>query len=272
LNECQVDLHIHSKYSDGTLTVDEIISVALEANLHLVAIADHNTIIGSKELLKKCEDTLLKAVAAVELDAYDHGRNIHVLAYDFDVTNIAFNEFIVENRRKLDGISIELIKKMSLSHPCSALSLASYQAYAYDPLKGGWKALHYFKDLGITKDLYEGMLLYDAYECSYESAGFLSVAEVCSLIKSAGGYAILAHPGVTFKNEPLEDYLVASHLSGIDGIECYYPKHSKAVETQCIAFCKTHGLYITSGSDCHGGFGNIAIGAFKTEKKDLVLW
>ena len=268
----RVDLHIHSNYSDGTLSVNEIISAAKEAELRLVAIADHNIIEGSKDLLKKCENTSLKAISAVELDAMDHGRNIHILAYDFDITHDEFVAFIKENRKKLDNISVNLIKKMTKDYPLENFSVASFEAYTHKPKEGGWKALQYFRDLGITKDLYEGMTLYDTYACSYESAGFSNVETVCSLIKKAGGYAVLAHPGITFKNEPLEAYLAALYKSGIEGIECYYPKHSLAVERQCLAFCKEHGLYVTSGSDCHGDFGSIEIGAFATKKEKLALW
>ncbi len=269
-----VDLHNHSNYSDGTMSPQEILRVAKEAKVSVLAITDHDVLDGSRELLRLSEKDNIHVISGVEINALEGKDNIHVLGYGVDLENKVFCERIEENRRKLDDISIIMIGKMEAAG--CPVSIEEYKGVSYNQVQGGWKALYYLLDKGITSSLMEGFSLYDKYECGYDIVDFPSVREVVRWIHQAGGIAILAHPGVSLLKEdmtlPQFRMKLTEYLSfGIDGIECYYPKHSEDVTNICLDVCRKHGLSITSGSDCHGTFQKSRIGELRMRLELLQL-
>jgi predicted metal-dependent phosphoesterase TrpH len=261
MNHKIADLHIHSLFSDGTLSPEEIIAIAVEKGLGLIAITDHNVLEGSREIQKLNDKKELLLISGVELDALDRGKNLHILGYGMDLTNERFREFTEKNRLLLDSVDERLIVRMQRDY--NNISLKEYLNYNYDRKNGGWKALHYFVEKGITNSLTAGFAFYSKYEQSYNCIEFPSVSMVCNIIHSAGGRAILAHPGrvvnVTERNDFKREITRLINL-GIDGIECYYPTHSHEVTEDCLSICKELGLLITAGSDCHGNFEKTEIG------------
>ena len=267
-----VDLHIHSFYSDGTMSPKEILEEAIKNNVGVMAITDHDVLEGSIELLTLSKDYDIECISGVELDAIDNGRNIHILGYGMNMMDEAFRSFVKSNRALLDLVNYKLIEKMQVDY--DFITTEDYSEYNYDHRKGGWKALHYLMDKGLTKELREGFSFYIKYECDYDIVNFPSVQEVCKNIHNAGGKAILAHPGVTFHEYDTSELskLIIQYLDyGFDGIECYYPKHSDELTQACLNICKERNLLITTGSDCHGGFGNADIGEMKISHSSVLL-
>lgn len=122
---------------------------------------------------------------------------------------------------------------------------------------GGWSALHYLVAKGLTTDPLEAFKLYASYKPQYEAAGFPDISVVAKWIHEAGGVAILAHPGKVIRVDALEQFSMRLNQAvacGLDGIECYYPLHSTEITKACLDLCRTNGLYVTSGCDCHGDF------------------
>jgi len=266
------DLHIHSYHSDGTMSPEEILTVALSKGVGLIAISDHNVLEGSLKLQELCSRCDIQYVPAVELDALDNGNNIHILGYGMNLSDKEFRLFVKRNRTLLDEISIKLIEKMQSDFDC--ITLTDYLNFSYEREKGGWKALHYMYKKGLINNLKEGIKFYQTYNCSYDCVDFPSVSLAAQYIHNAGGKAILAHPGVTinetdinlFKNELLR---LISY--GLDGIECYYPSHANEITDICLEICEVKDLLITAGSDCHGSFGNAEIGEMRITPGQLKL-
>jgi hypothetical protein len=178
-----------------------------------------------------------------------------------NLQNSEFCSFVRHNRFLLDKVNSTLIEKMQEDY--DNISLQDYEEYHYDRRSGGWKALHYLMDKGLTKSPREGFAFYPRYGCSYDCVDFSSVQIVCENIHRAGGIAILAHPGVSVKEPELAVFtkeVIRLISYGADGIECYYPTHTKEITRVCLEICKERGLCITSGSDCHGNFGTAKIG------------
>ena len=256
-----VDLHIHSYYSDGTMSPEEILNIARRKNIGLLAITDHDILKGSVELLRQNIYSDIKCISGVELDAIDLGINFHVLGYGVDLSNEGFNRFVRKNKKLLENVNIKLIEKIQKDY--SNITKDDYENFEYDIRNGGWKALHYFIDKGLTESLFDGFKLYAKYEHSYNCVDFPTVEIVCKQIHNAGGKAILAHPGKVIKKNIIAEFskeLKKVIDMGIDGIECYYPSHSKEVTDKCLELCKSTNLLITCGSDCHGRFENTEIG------------
>lgn len=109
---------------------------------------------------------------------------------------------------------------------------------------------------------------------TYAAAGFAPAEEIIAAIHAAGGRAILAHPGVVFPTGRLtqfEAYLEECMDLGLDGVECYYARHSAGVTRSCLDICRRRGALITAGSDCHGAFNHNEIGQTKTPVELLNL-
>ena len=266
------DLHIHSYYSDGTMSPEEILNIAVKKNIGLLSITDHDILEGSMELLGLKKYTDIKCISGVELDAVDLGINFHILGYGVDLSNENFKSFVSGNRKLLEDVNIILIEKIQKDYP--NITLADYEKFEYDRNKGGWKALHYFIEKGLTKKLFEGILLYAKYGNPYTCVKFPTIENVCKHIHNAGGKAVLAHPGKIIKNNVISDFIEELNQVislGVDGIECYYPSHSKEVTDACLEVCKKNNLLITCGSDCHGKFLDTEIGQLPIPLDKLVI-
>ena len=119
------DLHIHSWYSDRTMTVDEIVEQARVRHVSLIAVTDHNQLAGSRECLQKTRGTGIRCLSGVELDAQDFGINFHILGYGVDLENGQFQEFVEANRLRLERVNELLIEKME--HAGEPVSLDEYR-------------------------------------------------------------------------------------------------------------------------------------------------
>lgn len=269
-----MDLHIHSYYSDGTMSVSEILDAAIKNQVGILAIADHDMLDGTLELQSLCNTTKapITYLSGIELNTLDSHENIHILGYGMDLSNPEFRNFVATNRMYLDDISFQLIRKMEAKY--HHISKEDFQLFQYDRRKGGWKALHYFLEKGITTSLREGFYLYDLYDCPYHCVPFPSVPTAIEAIHAAGGIAVLAHPGVSIKEtHPLtfSKKLLAFSEMGLDGIECYYTTHTADVTKQCLMLCEQKDLLTTVGSDCHGSFGNAKVGELQIPIHQLNL-
>lgn len=266
------DLHIHSFYSDGTMSPEEILEKAINRNIGFLAITDHDMLDGSIELVKLCENKDIQCISGVEIDAIHNGLNYHILAYGVNLNDEVFSNFIKQNRILLEKVNITLIEKMSKDY--KNISLEDYLYYTYDRKLGGWKTLHYLIEKGMAKDVFEGFQLYEKYETPHRCVEFPSIKLITDYIHKAGGKAVLAHPGKVIPTTDMdifkEDLLEVIDF-GVDGIECYYPAHTEDITRICIEVCEDKNLLITCGSDCHGEFQSTEIGQMNIPIEKLNL-
>ena len=271
------DLHMHSYYSDGTMSPREIVEDAKKRNVQLIAITDHNVLDSYTELKEAAEEFGIKVIRGVEIDARFEDIVVHILAYNFEDNENLFN-LIHKAKNELLETSIELIKRMENDY--ENISSEDYEAYDYDKRKGGWKGIHYLFDRGITSELFEGVKYYGKYKCGHEYFDYPTVEEVVKAVHEANGYVVLAHPCNYYKNNTKEEVLEKLEKFksiGIDGVECYYPANSEMMTETCVEFCKNNDMIITVGSDSHGEFGAVSkgieyyIGAVKKDSSELNL-
>lgn len=271
------DLHMHSYYSDGTMSPREIVEDAKKRNVQLIAITDHNVLESYTELKEAAEEFGIKVIRGVEIDARFEDIVVHILAYNFEDNENLFN-LIHKAKNELLETSIELIKRMENDY--ENISSEDYEAYDYDKRKGGWKGIHYLFDRGITSELFEGVKYYGQYKCGHEYFDYPTVEEVVKAVHEANGYVVLAHPCNYYKNNTKEEVLEKLEKFksiGIDGVECYYPANSEMMTETCVEFCKNNDMIITVGSDSHGEFGAVSkgieyyIGAVKKDSSELNL-
>lgn len=255
-----VDLHIHTYYSDGTMSPKEVVEYAKRKNLGIIAITDHDVLDSYEELKVEAEKAGIIAIRGVEIDSIFEGHLVHLLAYKFEDNEKLF-KLINHAKEQLLETSIELIRRMENDY--EGISLEDYNSYEYERRKGGWKGIHYLHDRKITEGLFDGVKFYGKYDCGHEKFAFPSVGEVCNTVHDANGYVVLAHPCNYYSNKNKEEILEKLEILkslGIDGVECYYPANSDLMTNTCLEFCKDNNLIITAGSDGHGDFGAVSKG------------
>ena len=254
----KVDMHMHTYFSDGTMSPEEIVQKAKIKEVGILAITDHNNLESWDGLYKAATKEGIIPIRGVEINAAYKDKVLHLLAYGFEDYEPLFKLIDLADR-EMERMSEDLI--VNLSKIDERVSLEDYHTYEYDRKKGGWKGLHYLFDKGLTTKLFEGFKFYREYGCDFPEYNFPTLDELCENIQEAGGYSVLAHPMSYFKElseEELIEVLEDLRSRGLKGIECYYPTHSESMTQICVNFCKKYDMLITTGSDEHGEFGKEA--------------
>ena len=110
-----VNLHIHSKYSDGKADFEDIIRQAKEMGYHKIAICDHNTVEGHKHFK---DDVLLPAV---EFDCWCGYVFLHLLAYGIDVDNPVLDEFYAKTKKETEADIVRIFAKRDIKKLINAI-------------------------------------------------------------------------------------------------------------------------------------------------------
>jgi len=241
------DLHLHTLFSDGTYTPQELIEKAKKAGLSCIAVVDHDTVSGIEPALEAAESENIEVVPGIELTAEYEGSEIHILGYFIDYKN---KEFI----KKLEALRenrIGRIHKILAKLKDAGVSL-NPQAVFDIAQQGTVGRLHIARAMvkeGIVTSIFEAFRKYIGDKCPAYVSGFrLSPIEAINLIKEAGGIPVLAHPYI-LNNDELVLMLIKY---GIMGLEIYYPEHSQAMINFYLELARKNNLLVTGGSDCHG--------------------
>lgn len=244
------DLHMHTTYSDGKLTPEELVAKAKEAGLTYMAITDHDTVEGISHLY---ENGLYPArgihiIPGIEFSAHHPTREIHILGYNVDiyygelvdklndVTEARWTRFS-EMVEKLQHLGYEISETEVLTIAGTSRSISRSHIGRVLVKKG------YFP---TVRDAFEAMLMKGkpAYVPHYH----LEVEDIIGLIKAAGGTPVLAHPKLIGDDRLVEELC----CRGIEGLEVFYPQHDEADIARYLDMAKRYQLLVTGGSDYHG--------------------
>lgn len=255
-----VDLHVHTCLSDGSDTVAQVSQQAKENGLTAISITDHNTVAAYQgEELKAAEALGLTVIPGVEIDVIHNGRSHHMLGLGVDVTDRALLDLCADSAEKQERYNLDLLALLERDVP--GVSKEAYDRYEIPAGRGGWKLLNYLLDMGVTRELREGLRFYMQYGFNVNTIPFVSLQKAAQVVKSAGGIPIIAHPGEDIPYSPYEaDHsafwaaLESVLEAGVQGVECIHPVHDFELEQELLAFCEKRGLLISGGSDYHGQF------------------
>jgi len=243
----QPDLHLHSTFSDGLLTPEEIVAQALQADLPAIAITDHDCIDGVEPARASAAGTGLVIIPAVELSAVHGGRTLHILGYHIDHTSAPLRAQLAELR------SVRLERARSI---VDALRADGYDLGPDDVLRpsceGAVSRAHIAQRLvaqGYAHDMGDAFHRYLDEDAPYYVPRPPTPAEtVISWIIAAGGVPVLAPPGLSRVDDLIP--MLVDH--GLAGLEAYHPSHSPAAAAGYVALAVRYGLIVTGGSDFHG--------------------
>jgi len=255
-----VDLHIHSCASDGTFTAEEIVDACIEKDISLFSVTDHNWIASNAEIHKIIESKEISYIQGVEITSTFKDMDFHITIYGFDETN---KELIELLRKYTQDVEENFCNKFieGFSNQIPQLSLEEFNAYSYDPRRGGSKLLNYLLDKNVVKNLDEYFLLAGDFISRFRI--FSTPYKVIDIARKAGGYPFLAHPPAYYNclDRFPEKELDECREWGIAGIECYSPYFRKGENEKYIQYCIKNDLLISGGSDYHGTFTKRKLGS-----------
>jgi len=265
-----VDLHIHTQFSDGTYGPEQVAQIAKDKGLSAISVCDHDDIEAHPHIVSACASFNINVIRGVEIGTEWGGKNLHLLAYNFDPNNTKLLSVINSNKAEFYWHGFETIRNMQKDYP--EISLDEFVSYNKATERGGWNSVNYIYDKGVGKTLFDAFKYLDTYG---PKLNFINIVKACDAVLDAGGVPILAHPGEYWSINELEERLTSLLPVGIKGIECYHPnpKHTDAFVAKCIEFCKANKLCITCGGDSHGDFAQDlrGIGVMQIDSSKLNL-
>ncbi|NQT30653.1 MAG: PHP domain-containing protein [Candidatus Saganbacteria bacterium] len=241
------DLHIHTTFSDGTNTPEEIVKLAKKAGLTTIAITDHDGVDGILPAQKNGSEIGVEVIAGIELTTETTDTEIHILGYFIDRQNpklLSATTKIREDRCKRVFKICEKLKKLGIDlDPKKVLSISGEGAPGRPHVARAMLDAGYIKDF---KEAFRGYIEFNgpAYVSHYK----LSAKEAIDLIRDAGGVAVYGHPAVSNCDDVIPDLVAA----GLAGIEAYYSTHRPAQTEHYLKLAEKYGLLVTGGSDYHG--------------------
>ncbi|WP_411501974.1 PHP domain-containing protein [Brevibacillus centrosporus] len=246
------DLHTHTKASDGTCEPAENVRLAKEAGLAAVAITDHDTVAGVPAARKAAEELGIEVIPGIEVSSVGRGQDIHVLGYFVPYEDEAFQERLVslrETRHERNQLLIARLQELGIP---ITLENVYRRKQGTDKNIGRPHIAEELIELGVVASIDEAFAKYLGKEgAAYVNPPRITPQQAITLIKDAGGAAVLAHPGL-YDADDLVEELIAF---GLDGIEVNHPDNDPDQRARYTAWANEHGLVITGGSDFHGWRG-----------------
>lgn len=253
------DLHLHSRFSDGTFTPEEIVAHGKRLGFAALALTDHDSIEGCDRMAAACAAERIDFIPGSELTAEFADHELHILGFYLNtrhprlLTELArFQEVRQQRIRDMVARINELGVPLNVD---AVFSLANCRSPGRPHVA---RAMVKEGLCGSLDEAFERFL--KKHRPAWVPKAKMSALEAIELIHEAGGLAVMAHPGLNKCDEVIPDLVKA----GLDGIECYHTKHTSNIAAHYLNIAKQYGLLVTGGSDCHGlSKGKPLIGGIK---------
>lgn len=265
-----IDIHMHSIYSDGDKTIEEILKMCEEKKLEYISITDHNT-------CKQYEDDILrnnkifsgKIVKGAEMNATFQNKSIEILAY-----NIKQPKIIEDWSEQF--FSEDVLRKQQEESKNKLLDICDKKGLIYDESKiekdiplTDYITIYIYKELMRHKENYEILGEYAESLNFFIRKGLMNpesdyytgaddtpkpiYKDVINIIHKAGGLAFLAHPFEYRLNDTIAFIDELRKEKELDGIECFHPSSVDYDKDKILVeYARKNNLYISGGSDYHG--------------------
>ena len=262
-----IDMHTHTNYSDGDLSPQELIRLAIDKRIGTIAITDHDTIEGIKKVNKNEDiivDSGIKIINGIELSAKTDKGRMHILGYGIDLNNSALNKKMIDLKDNSINSVLSIMEQIKRDYGIK---------FSYNDIKELVNANHNLGRPDLAKlcikygyantvqDAFDKYLI-DAYNKTRQNSKGLQYQECLELITNSGGIPVLAHPKSLELSEKEFLILLKDMIScGLKGIEVYHSSHTKEEMKYYLEIANKYDLLISGGSDYHG----------KTVKPDIEL-
>jgi predicted metal-dependent phosphoesterase TrpH len=244
----KADLHLHSVYSDGRFTPQEIVKLANSKGISIISIVDHDSIQGLEETEVAANAVGIEVIPGVELSSSMNQKEVHILGYFIDRKNTKLNNYLQYFRDERRKRAEKIVKNLNdLNIP---LKMESVVEEGFVGSIGRPHIAHALLVNGFLGNYDEAFEKYIGLNGpAYEEKIHFSPKDAIELISQAGGLSFLAHPNKTLN----ENELVNLIDMGIDGMEVIHPSHNTERVNYYKGITIQYFLLESGGSDFHGG-------------------
>ena len=266
-----IDLHIHSRSSDGALTVEEVFREAKRRHIGFMSITDHDSIECQKIALDLAGKAGIRYISGVELNVtfthpkYHEGKSVSLdfLGYQFDARNKELKGKLEQMANYREERAAKILGNLNAEFEKEGITKLTKKDFeeiqaSVDGTLGRPHIADYLVRKGIVRNRQEA---FDKYLVKCDVPKYpLYLEEASRLVRSAGGKIVLAHPNdphgtslVTLtKSLPEQTGIIEESMLGyIDGVECWHSRNDAQTTNHYVKFAKEHELIMTGGSDCH---------------------
>ena len=269
----KIDLHMHTLISDGTDSLEEIIAHVRGAGLDLFSVTDHDSIkagIAVPPMLRMVPaERRTPFIRGVEFSCKDERGKYHILGYGYDPSVPGIAEVVFEGhalRMKKTKARLEFLREQfGFSFPEEEVRELLTRDNPGKPHIAKLMIKH-----GYAKNIKEAINNY-INKKEFENVHVRPEDAIKGILKS-GGIPVLAHPTYgdgddLVMGEEMEERLRRLIEYGLEGVEAFYSGFTPKIETEVLSFAEKYNLYVTAGSDYHGGNKMVEIG--QTNLEDL---
>lgn len=251
------DLHLHTCYSDGRPSPEELLRYAAGAGMRTIAITDHDNARGSREAASLAADLGIELIPAIELTCRWDACQLPAGQEDIDVLGY----FVDLDRPSLQAREREALADIHerVGSVCASLTAAGWpvtleEALAENPRYAGYQQVaQALVRKGLAAGWWAGRELMAPHLARIRPSRF-TIDQMIAAVCDAGGVAVLAHPTVAaYRGRRLEAPQVAELIEmGLGGIEVYHHALDDEARRHFLALARQLDLAVTGGSDDHG--------------------
>lgn len=262
-----IDLHCHTRASDGEKLPEELVTKALERGLTAIAVTDHDTTAGIPRAQAAAEGTGLEIVPGIELSTYVSGLEVHILGYFLPLDNPTLVEFIADltrSREERGRRMVELLNEIGYDLTYEETSAVADGAPIMSPhiARALWEK-------GVLKNFEEATAFYLkhlVHGADVYIPHSTDVDIIIDLLNDLRCPIAIAHPHKVGDDGVVADLIKA----GCQGLEVYYPDTNENTFKHYHHWAKSEGLFICGGSDYHGIYSKRKLGSANVPDEILV--
>jgi predicted metal-dependent phosphoesterase TrpH len=273
-----IDLHVHTTRSDGTFTPTELVRLALDRGLDVVAVTDHDTTDGLEEAFAAAAaaaaagGTALELVPGVEFSAIYGGSSVHVLCYWMDRDDPGLQAELQRLRDDRFRRGERMVEKLqALGYPVSFERVREIAGGRNIVRPHVAQALVEAGVVATEEDAFTEEFIADGGRADVPKHA-LHPLDALALIRRAGGVCVLAHPGMWAGQQSIPTELIeAMAQNGMAGLEADHPDHRLEQRAYYRDLAASLGLVATGASDCHGArYDPVRLGTVTTDPVQYV--
>lgn len=264
----KVDLHIHSNFSDGSDSAEELAKKLSDEGIEIFALTDHDTVDGCKEIVKFLDKDIV-FIPSIELTCEYEDTRCHILGLNCDINNDELNSLIKKGRILRKNKLETRIKFLKDKWEIELTKEEIDWLYSRNSVVKTHVA-NILVNRGLSDNNVDAMKKY-LKGCKTPNSKF-DKREAISAIVSAGGIPVWAHPLGGEGEEHISPEVFFEHFEvmksdGIQGLECYYSRYNDDEIEFLKNVANDNGMLISGGSDYHGTNKDIPICTLNTDRK-----
>lgn len=246
-----IDLHLHSTFSDGVLSPEEVVATAAARGVTLLAITDHDNV-GGVAIAREAGQSLgVQVISGVEINTEVGREEVHILGYGFPEDSPVLLAGLQQRREaRVQRMQQMVSRLVAIGYP---LDFARVQAIAGQGSIGRPHLAQALVDAGYVQSGVEAFERLIGNRCpAYVPRLPFAPEQAIELVHQAGGIVSLAHPGKL--GDPIR-FIRRLKTAGLDALEAYHSDHSPSTTERMVQWARQYHLEVTGGTDSHGPRG-----------------